>query len=112
MMNIAAGDVPGIEATAARIPAPISGLALDKYCRGGRQTARQACAPGVQEIRIAYSKEAYRVIYVARLADRIYVLHAFHKKAKKGIATPKEELDLREQALQRARESAAQEVIR
>jgi phage-related protein len=50
--------------------------------------------PGVQEIRIAYSKEAYRVIYVARLADRIYVLHAFHKKAKKGIATPKEELDL------------------
>jgi phage-related protein len=51
-------------------------------------------APGVQEIRIAYSKEAYRVIYVTRLADRIYVLHAFHKKAKKGIATPKEELDL------------------
>jgi phage-related protein len=50
--------------------------------------------PGVQEIRIAHSKEAYRVIYVARLADCIYVLHAFHKKAKKGIATPKEELDL------------------
>ena len=50
--------------------------------------------PGVQEIRVAYSKEAYRVIYVARLANRIYVLHAFHKKAKKGIATPKEELDL------------------
>jgi phage-related protein len=50
--------------------------------------------PGVQEIRIAYSKEAYRVIYVARLANCIYILHAFHKKAKKGIATPKEELDL------------------
>jgi len=48
----------------------------------------------VQEIRIVYSKEAYRVIYVARLADCIYVLHAFHKKATKGIATPKEELDL------------------
>ena len=50
--------------------------------------------PGVQEIRIPYDKEAYRVIYVARLADCIYVLHAFHKKAKKGIATPKEEIDL------------------
>ena len=34
------------------------------------------------------------VIYVARLANRIYVLHAFHKKAKTGIATPREELDL------------------
>jgi phage-related protein len=50
--------------------------------------------PGVQEIRVAYSKEAYRVIYVAAIGDRIYVLHAFHKKAKKGIATPKEEIDL------------------
>jgi phage-related protein len=48
----------------------------------------------VQEIRIPYDKEAYRVIYVAKLADCIYVLHAFHKKAKKGIATPKEEIDL------------------
>ena len=50
--------------------------------------------PGVQEIRIPYDKEAYRVTYVARLADCVYVLHAFHKKANKGIATPKEELDL------------------
>lgn len=50
--------------------------------------------PGVQEIRIAYSKEAYRVIYVVTLADCIYVLHAFHKKSKTGVATPKEELDL------------------
>jgi len=49
---------------------------------------------GVQEIRIAYSKEAYRVIYVATLGDHVYVLHAFHKKSKAGIATPKEELDL------------------
>jgi len=49
---------------------------------------------GMQEIRIAYSKEAYRVIYVATLGDLIFVLHAFHKKSKTGIATPQEELDL------------------
>jgi len=49
---------------------------------------------GAQEIRIAYSKEAYRVIYVATLGDRVYVLHAFHKKSKAGIATPQEELEL------------------
>jgi phage-related protein len=48
----------------------------------------------VQEIRIAYSKEAYRVIYVTKLADCIYVLHAFHKKSKTGIETPKEDIDL------------------
>lgn len=49
---------------------------------------------GVQEIRIAYSKEAYRVIYVATLGECVYVLHAFHKKAKSGIETPQEELNL------------------
>ena len=48
----------------------------------------------VQEIRIAHCKEAYRVIYVTRLADCIYVLHAFRKKSKTGIETPKEEIDL------------------
>jgi phage-related protein len=50
--------------------------------------------PSVQEIRITYSQEAYRVIYIATLGERIYVLHAFHKKAKRGIATPKQELEL------------------
>lgn len=57
--------------------------------------------PGVQEIRIPYDKEAYRVIYVARLADCVYVLHAFHKKAKKGSATAEGRDRPREPALQR-----------
>jgi phage-related protein len=34
-----------------------------------------------------------------RYADAVYVLHAFQKKSKKGIATPKAELDLVERRL-------------
>src|SRR5437879_1302644 len=49
---------------------------------------------GAQEIRIADNKEAYRVIYVATFAGCVYVLHAFHKKSKKGIATSPEDLGL------------------
>lgn len=49
---------------------------------------------GVQEIRIAYSKDAYRVIYIAVFSEAIYVLHVFQKKAKSGIATPQEEIKL------------------
>jgi phage-related protein len=49
---------------------------------------------GVQEIRIADNKEAYRVIYVASISSRIYVLHAFHKKSKQGIETPQTDIDL------------------
>ncbi len=38
--------------------------------------------PGVKEIRIHVLGE-WRVIYVAKIADAIYVLHAFQKKAQK-----------------------------
>jgi phage-related protein len=42
----------------------------------------------------------YRAIYTVRYADAIYVLHAFQKKSKKGIATPKAEMDLVEKRLE------------
>ena len=35
---------------------------------------------GVEEIRVWDDTGTYRVIYAARLADAIYVLHAFQKK--------------------------------
>jgi phage-related protein len=53
----------------------------------------------VVEIRESYNGSAYRAIYTVRYADAVYVLHAFQKKSKKGIATPKAELDLMERRL-------------
>ena len=45
---------------------------------------------GVEEIRVRDDSGIYRVIYTARLADAVYVLHAFQKKtqttAKRDIA--------------------------
>ncbi len=38
--------------------------------------------------------DTYRTVYTVRFHDAIYVLHAFQKKSKKGIATPQRELDL------------------
>src|ERR1700688_459659 len=38
---------------------------------------------GVREIRIRDAIGAYRVIYIAMLADAIHVLHAFQKKSQK-----------------------------
>jgi phage-related protein len=37
---------------------------------------------------------AYRAIYTAQFADVVYVLHVFQKKSKRGIATPKQDIDL------------------
>jgi phage-related protein len=39
--------------------------------------------PGVREIRVREGTGAYRVIYVAKLADAIFVLHCFRKKTEK-----------------------------
>jgi phage-related protein len=36
---------------------------------------------------------AYRAVYTVRFADAVYVLHAFQKKSKSGIATPKHVMD-------------------
>ena len=46
---------------------------------------------GVKEIRIRDAAGAFRVIYVARFADAVYVLHCFQKKSQK---TSKADLDL------------------
>ena len=36
----------------------------------------------------------YRAVYTAQFGDTIYVLHVFQKKSKRGIATPKYDMDL------------------
>ena len=44
----------------------------------------------------------YRAVYTVKLADWIYVLHCFQKKSKKGIETPKADLELITSRLKRA----------
>jgi phage-related protein len=46
---------------------------------------------GVEEIRIRDDTGAYRIIYTARLANAVYVLHAFQKKTR---ATSKRDIEL------------------
>jgi len=54
----------------------------------------QGVGSGVLEIALRYSSDAYRVVLAVQIERRIYVLHAFQKKSKKGIKTPKRDVDL------------------
>ena len=38
--------------------------------------------------------DTYRAVYTVRFAGMIYVLHAFQKKSKKGVETPKREIEV------------------
>jgi phage-related protein len=48
---------------------------------------------GVLELVEDHNRSTYRAVYTVRFADKIYVLHAFQKKSKRGIATPKLEIE-------------------
>jgi phage-related protein len=59
---------------------------------------------GVWELAIRSHGDAYRVVYALQLADAIWIVHAFQKKSKSGIATPKHEIDLVRERLKRLKE--------
>lgn len=63
---------------------------------------------GVLEIMDDYDGDTYRAVYTVRFARVVYVLHAFQKKSKRGMATPRADLALIAQRLQRAREDYAE----
>jgi len=64
---------------------------------------------GVFEIIDRYDKNTYRVVYGVQIGEKIYVLHAFQKKSKRGIATPQQDIDLIKQRYKEALEDAKHE---
>lgn len=61
----------------------------------------------VLEIVSRQEGDTFRTVYTVRFKAAIYALHAFQKKAKQGIATPKQELDLVRRRLKAAQEHYA-----
>jgi phage-related protein len=62
---------------------------------------------GVLEIVDDFDGNTYRAVYTVRFVGVVYVLHAFQKKSKRGVATPKSEIDKVERRLKRAKEEYA-----
>lgn len=57
---------------------------------------------GVLEVVTSFEGNAYRTVYTVKFKKAVYVLHAFQKKSKHGIETPKEEIELVKERLKRA----------
>jgi phage-related protein len=53
----------------------------------------------VMEIVAPFDGNTWRAVYTVRFRGFVYVLHAFQKKSKSGIATPKKDIDLIQQRL-------------
>ncbi|MGE0668991.1 MAG: type II toxin-antitoxin system RelE/ParE family toxin [Sphingomonadales bacterium] len=63
-----------------------------------------ALGPGIQELTLRYRTDAYRTIYAVQFEDAVWVVHAFQKKSKSGIATPKHEIEVALDRIKRLRE--------
>lgn len=59
---------------------------------------------GVMELALKYRGDAFGVVYALQIGDDIWVVHAFQKKSKTGIKTPKQEIDLIRDRLKRLKE--------
>ena len=71
-----------------------AGYQLDKVQRGEPPDdfkPMPSIGKGVEEIRLRDDTGIYRVVYTARLADAVYVLHAFQKKTQ---TTAKRDIEL------------------
>lgn len=58
----------------------------------------------VLEVIEDHEGDTYRAVYTVRFAEVVYVLHAFQKKSRKGIATPPQEIEKIRFRLKRAEE--------
>ena len=63
---------------------------------------------GVVELIEDFDGDTYRAVYTVRFREAVYVLHAFKKKSKRGIATPKSDSDLIKRRLKDAESDRAE----
>ena len=75
----------------------VMGFALYLAQTGGKhdntKPLRGFGGAGVLEVVEDHRGDTFRCVYTVRLADTVYVLHAFQKKSKSGIATPQTDID-------------------
>jgi phage-related protein len=84
------------------------GVALDVAQQGEKHESAKPLqgfgGAGVLEIIDDFDGDTYRAVYTVKFKGFVYALHAFQKKSKKGISTPKEEIDLVKKRLKAAEE--------
>ena len=64
----------------------------------------QGLGSGIMEIALRHRGDAWRMVYAVQIGTDIWVIHAFQKKSKTGIATPKQEIDLIRDRIKRLQE--------
>jgi phage-related protein len=82
------------------------GFAIFQAQLGGKHVSAKPLSgfggAGVLEVVEDHDRNAYRLVYAVKFRRAVYVLHTFQKKSKKGIATPRVEIEIVRQRLKAA----------
>lgn len=85
----------------------VMGYALHLAQQGGKRGQAKPLqgygSAGVLEVMEDDDGNTYRAVYTVKFKNAVYVLHCFQKKSRKGISTPKQEMDLVLKRLEAAR---------
>ena len=84
-------------------------LAQSGSKHGGAKPLKGLGSAAVLEVVEDWKGDTYRAVYTVKFSKAVYVLHCFQKKATKGIATPKPDLDLIASRLKAAEAHAREE---
>jgi phage-related protein len=82
--------------------------ALTVVAEGGRPSTAKTLkgfGSGVMELALRYRGDAFRVVYALLVGTDVWVIHAFQKKSKTGIKTPRAEVGLIRERLTRLMEA-------
>lgn len=86
------------------------GYALYVAQRGGKHESAKPMkgfsGAGVVEMIRDYRGDTYRCVYTVRIAAAVYVLHAFQTKSKRGIETPRGEIEIVKRRMREVEELA------
>lgn len=86
----------------------VMGFALFQAQCGGKHVQAKPLrgfgGAGVLEVIEDFDGNAFRAVYTVRFADAVYVLHAFHKRSKRRIETPRREMEVVRSRLRLARD--------
>ena len=74
---------------------------LPRGCHPDIAKPLKGAGSGVFELALRHRGDAYRVVYAVQIGVEVWVIHAFQKKSKSGIKTPKLEVELIHERLKR-----------
>jgi len=87
------------------------GYALELAQRGMKhRSAKPLRGLDAVEIVSDFDSDTFRAVYTVKLAGIVYVLHCFQKKSKRGIATPRTDIELIRRRFQSAKEDYSKRI--